>query len=163
MNFSGAFKSLRFNTDTFTFRSYENLCEVKPTVPLISLFMIVRSSLWLSEVLNVRGSFLLNESVHKNKRDYVLKLIKKPLKEGSALRSLQKGSILMHSFPIVRINKSRKLGCPTQAYYSLSTIKSKTNCNQLRLLSKFHFCNLKAPCQNGQPSLSAQNLLELFE
>lgn len=63
----------------------------------------------------------MNESVHKNKRDHALMLIKKPLKER---RSLKKGSILMHSFPLVRINKSRKLERPTQAYYSLSNIQS---------------------------------------
>ena len=98
-----------FKTDTFTFRSYENLCEVKPTVPLISLFMIVRSSLWLTEVLNVRGSFLLNESVHKNKRDHALKLIKKPLKEGSALRSLQKGSNTDEQFSTYKNKQFKKI------------------------------------------------------
>ena len=68
--------------------------------------MIVRSSLWLSEVLNVRGSFLLNESVHKNKRDHALKLIKKPLKEG---RSLKKGSNTDEQFSTCKNKQVKKI------------------------------------------------------
>ena len=59
---------------------------------------------------------------------------KKPLKEGSELRSVKKVSILMHSFPLARVNK----------HSGVLVIQSKTSCNQLRLLSKFLFCNPKS-------------------